>query len=84
MPSLPFSESGQGFPIVFIHGFCETREIWKEFTEPLANHFHVYTLDLPGFGGADLLPFSFSIDDEFHPGGRGPREFCYCRVLSVE
>ena len=62
MPSLHFSESGKGFPIVFIHGFCETHEIWREFTRPLANHFHVYALDLPGFGGTDLLPVPFSID----------------------
>ena len=62
MRPLHFSESGKGYPLVFIHGFCETSEIWKEFTKPLAKHFHVYALDLPGFGQSDLLPLPFSID----------------------
>lgn len=62
MASLQFSESGKGSPIVFIHGFCESREIWKVFTEPIAEHFHVYALDLPGFGESDSLSGQLSID----------------------
>ena len=62
MRPLHFSESGKGSPLVFIHGFCETSEIWREFIRPLANHFHVYALDLPGFGESDLLSVPFSID----------------------
>ena len=62
MSSLHFSESGKGFPIVFLHGFCETHEIWREFVRPLSTQFNVHALDLPGFGKSELHPSPFSID----------------------
>jgi pimeloyl-ACP methyl ester carboxylesterase len=36
--------------LVFLHGFCESKEIWAEFTKPLENKFKIIALDLPGFG----------------------------------
>ena len=62
MSSLHFHEEGDGFPLVFIHGFCETLEIWKAFVKPLSKNFHVFTIDLPGFGKSEILPAPFSID----------------------
>ncbi len=62
MSSLYFHEDGDGVPLVFLHGFCETHEIWNEFVRPLATHFHIFTLDLPGFGKSKILPAPFSID----------------------
>ncbi len=62
MSSLHFHEEGEGIPLVFLHGFCETHEIWNEFVRPLATHFHIFTVDLPGFGKSELLPAPFSID----------------------
>ena len=63
MPPISFRELGSGPPIVFLHGFCETGEIWNEFVEPLAKDFHVLLPDLPGFGDSDPLPSPFTIDD---------------------
>jgi len=54
---------GEGFPLILIHGFCESHEIWNNVVEPLAEKFEVYTIDLPGFGKSELLQTSFSIDD---------------------
>jgi pimeloyl-ACP methyl ester carboxylesterase len=48
--SLAYVEAGQGLPIVLLHGFCETKEIWKSFMEPLSKKFRVIAVDLPGFG----------------------------------
>ena len=36
--------------LVFLHGFCESREVWEEFTKPLQQKFRIIALDLPGFG----------------------------------
>jgi len=54
---------GKGHPIVLIHGFCETHEIWNGFADQLAEKFQVFALDLPGFGESEILPTPFSIAD---------------------
>jgi pimeloyl-ACP methyl ester carboxylesterase len=63
MSPLFFREEGAGTPIVFIHGFCETGEIWNEFVKPLVKDFRVLLPDLPGFGNSQALPDPFTIDD---------------------
>lgn len=55
--NLFFSENGSeksGTPLVLLHGFCETHEIWKQFQEELGKYFHVLCPDLPGFGKSPL------------------------------
>ncbi|CAN5899495.1 alpha/beta hydrolase [soil metagenome] len=47
---LPFHDSGTGSTVVFLHGYCESRQIWTSFSERLDRKFRVVTLDLPGFG----------------------------------
>ncbi len=49
--------------MVFIHGFCETHEIWNDFIKPFTRSFRVITLDLPGFGNSELLPSPFTVDE---------------------
>jgi pimeloyl-ACP methyl ester carboxylesterase len=56
------SVKGSGQPIVYLHGFLETNEIWSAFTEQLPNYKH-FLFDLPGFGKSDALPFHFSLTD---------------------
>lgn len=36
--------------VIFLHGFCETKEMWDDFETKLSKDFNVYCLDLPGFG----------------------------------
>lgn len=60
---LHFTDEGKGFPIVFIHGFCETHEMWSEFKEPFLNQYRVITVDLPGFGESTLNQKLFSLAD---------------------
>jgi pimeloyl-ACP methyl ester carboxylesterase len=62
MSDLHFTKQGDGFPILFLHGFCETHEIWDEFIKPLISEFQIFTLDLPGFGKSPLLSGPISID----------------------
>lgn len=54
MPTIKSTRLGEGFSIVFIHGFCETREMWFPFVEPLAEHYKVICPDLPGYGESPL------------------------------
>jgi pimeloyl-ACP methyl ester carboxylesterase len=53
----------RGRPLVLIHGFCETGEIWRHFADTLSERFKVIVPDLPGFGKSLLPANSFTIDD---------------------
>ncbi|HTJ49540.1 MAG TPA: alpha/beta hydrolase [Cyclobacteriaceae bacterium] len=63
MPELSFQELGSGPTLLLIHGFPMNSEVWNEFRKPLSKHFHVITIDLPGFGTSSSLKEGFSIDD---------------------
>lgn len=58
-----YTDQGQGYPVVLIHGFCETHEVWSRFAEKLSEDFRVISVDLPGFGNSKSLPENFSIAD---------------------
>jgi pimeloyl-ACP methyl ester carboxylesterase len=44
--------SGQGFPLVFVHGFTTTSEFWKEQTEEFSKTYRVIRINLPGHGAS--------------------------------
>jgi pimeloyl-ACP methyl ester carboxylesterase len=54
MPPIFYTEYGKGFPIVLLHGFCETQEIWDGIGQDLSDEFRVIAPDLPGFGKSPL------------------------------
>jgi pimeloyl-ACP methyl ester carboxylesterase len=56
-------KQGKGNPVLLIHGFCETHEIWNDFAKALAESFEVFSIDLPGFGESPLPPTPFSIHE---------------------
>lgn len=47
---IKFLVEGEGFPIVLLHGYLETQEIWNGFKEKISHGFKVITFDLPGHG----------------------------------
>jgi pimeloyl-ACP methyl ester carboxylesterase len=63
MSELSFTETGNGKPLILIHGFPMHQKIWESFADKLALSFKVYTVDLPGFGKSPGLKLPFSIDD---------------------
>lgn len=63
MHQLFFFESGKGFPVVFIHGFCESSNIWKSLSNELSEEFRIICPDLPGFGESPLPEDAFSLED---------------------
>lgn len=58
-----YTDQGTGFPVVLIHGFCETHEVWNRFAQQLSKDFRVISVDLPGFGKSKSLPENFSVAD---------------------
>ena len=58
-----FQVSGTGPAIVLLHGFLESREVWKNFARRLSKEFQVIIIDLPGFGDSDTLGHTHSMDD---------------------
>jgi pimeloyl-ACP methyl ester carboxylesterase len=58
---LAYSIEGIGNPIVFIHGFCETKEIWTYFKKYFHPNFQTVCVDLPGFGDSPILEKECSI-----------------------
>jgi len=55
---LHFFEKGQGHPLLLLHGFCESGEMWRYFADSLSTQYRVICPDLPGFGASALThPF---------------------------
>jgi pimeloyl-ACP methyl ester carboxylesterase len=44
--------SGQGFPLVFVHGFTTTSEFWRGQVEEFAKAYRVIRINLPGHGAS--------------------------------
>lgn len=53
---LRYRVTGQGEPVLLLHGIGQSLEDWTEQHERLARTHTVYSLDLPGFGYSDRLP----------------------------
>ncbi len=47
---IAFTSQGTGNPLVLLHGFLESKEIWKDFSEELSATRQVICIDLPGHG----------------------------------
>lgn len=52
---LDVSVSGQGKPLVLLHGWGFDSQIWQPLLKELETDFCVYRIDLPGFGQSDLM-----------------------------
>ena len=48
--NLKISITGQGLPLVFIHGWGLNSAVWQPVLEQLSLDFQIITVDLPGFG----------------------------------
>lgn len=45
---------GKGKPIVLLHGYLETGEVWEPLTEMLEGKFRIIAVDLPGHGASGV------------------------------
>ena len=49
-----FSDKGSGNAIMLIHGYMETSEVWKNFSDKVSQKFRTLSIDLPGHGLSEL------------------------------
>jgi pimeloyl-ACP methyl ester carboxylesterase len=53
--TIRFEDYGEGFPVVLLHGYLESLNIWDDFTCPLCEHVRIITIDLPGHGESGII-----------------------------
>jgi pimeloyl-ACP methyl ester carboxylesterase len=57
-----YYDQGNGDPIVLIHGYLESAEIWNSLAAKLSKRFRVISVDLPGHGFSDIFEKSSSME----------------------
>jgi pimeloyl-ACP methyl ester carboxylesterase len=60
---IAFSQKGTGQPLILIHGFCESKEMWKTFSDQLSKSYQVFCPDLPGFGESPINQTQISLEE---------------------
>ena len=48
--SIAYELSGQGYPLLLIHGYPQTRRMWRQVIPALADRFSVAAMDMRGYG----------------------------------
>lgn len=57
-----YIDEGKGRPVVLLHGFLESSEIWSDFVSELSAKYRVIAIDLPGHGQTGCLGYVHSMD----------------------
>ena len=57
-----FESQGKGKPVVLLHGYLESLEIWNSFASELAKKFQVITIDLLGHGKSGTINGEASVE----------------------
>jgi pimeloyl-ACP methyl ester carboxylesterase len=57
-----YNDFGKGEPLILLHGYLETSEVWQSFAEKLADSFRVISLDLPGHGSSDSFGTTYTME----------------------
>ena len=60
---LAYSRTGNGSPLVLIHGFPLDSTIWSELIPLLEEHYDLIMPDLRGFGGSGTVDSQYTISD---------------------
>lgn len=58
-----YTESGQGNPVVLLHGWGGSVKSFEVVHNYLKNHCKVYSIDLPGFGQSEEPPFPWDLSN---------------------
>jgi pimeloyl-ACP methyl ester carboxylesterase len=57
-----YTVSGAGTPIVLLHGYLESSEVWNGFRDKLSSEYRVISVDLPGHGLSDIYEETHSME----------------------
>jgi pimeloyl-ACP methyl ester carboxylesterase len=58
-----YEKTGSGKTVLFLHGWGDSKEGFKELASELSKHFTVVAVDLPGFGGTEAPEDGWGIGD---------------------
>ncbi|WP_423363825.1 alpha/beta fold hydrolase [Mycoplasma sp. P36-A1] len=58
-----YEEIGHGQPVILMHGWGQNLEMMYSIVAGLKDQYHVYNIDLPGFGHSDEPSKAYTIDD---------------------
>jgi pimeloyl-ACP methyl ester carboxylesterase len=61
---LHFVEQGSGSPVVLLHGFASSLDVWNGVIPQLARRHRTVALDLKGFGASDRSAGDYSPRDQ--------------------
>ena len=53
--TLRFYEEGEGYPIILLHGYLESLDIWDGFSEELSKEYRIISIDLLGHGKSGII-----------------------------
>ncbi|HEX2968302.1 MAG TPA: alpha/beta hydrolase [Bacteroidales bacterium] len=57
-----YTDSGKGFPVMLVHGYLESSEVWNGFSDRLSSEFRVIAIDLPGHGRSEVYSETHSME----------------------
>lgn len=57
-----YSDEGYGIPVILVHGYLETAEVWESFSRKLAEKHRVISVDLPGHGNSDMYEATHTME----------------------
>jgi pimeloyl-ACP methyl ester carboxylesterase len=64
MDTIHYSDKGSGTPVVLLHGFCESLNIWNDLSEKISSSHRILCPDLPGFGQSKSMnEITFTLED---------------------
>lgn len=65
--NINYEVTGEGEPVILLHGWLCSLETMKHIAKALENNFKVYNVDLPGFGKSDMLqePYNTNMFGDF-------------------
>ncbi|MFD0931878.1 alpha/beta fold hydrolase [Psychroflexus salinarum] len=58
-----YTFSGEGEPIILLHGFLENSLMWETLQKELSKTYNVYVLDLPGHGKTEAIGYIHTMED---------------------
>ena len=61
--TINYKVSGKGSPVVLLHGFLETLEMWGDLTSEISKTHQVISIDLLGHGKTDCIGYVHTMDD---------------------
>ena len=57
-----YQDFGKGTPVVLLHGYLESGEIWEAFAKELSKQYRIILIDLPGHGDSGSAGEIHSMD----------------------